>query len=87
MTGRGLRGRRIAQAMLALALVPAPLFVLLYLAAPHFLGGPEMTGPLPFLASNMPAIGAAVYVLGLFWMVSIYRADPEGHASRFRFRR
>jgi hypothetical protein len=31
----------------------------------------------------MPAIGVVGYVLGMFWMVRIYRADPEAHPSSF----
>ena len=81
MTGRGLRRRRMAQAMLALAFVPAPMFALLLLAAPHFMEQQS------FLVSNIPAIGVVAYVLGLLWMVRIYRADPEARPSPFRFRR
>jgi hypothetical protein len=88
MTGRGLRGRRIAQAMLAMAVVPVAFVAVLYVMAPHSTGPMTMEQP-SSLVWIVPAIGVAGIVLGFLWMVRIYRsaADPERHASRFRFRR
>jgi hypothetical protein len=69
--------------MLALAVVPVPIIAIVLLAAPHSIG-PMTTGQPSFLASNLPAIGVVGFVLGLVWMVRIYRADPEGHPGSFR---
>jgi hypothetical protein len=72
--------------MLVVALVPVVMLALLFVAAPYSTGpmGPEPQG---FPARIIPAIGVVGIVLGLFWMVRIYRADPEAHASPFRSRR
>jgi len=74
--------------MLAMAVVPLAIVALLFVAAPHSMGGGPM-GPVSPLTWIVPAIGVVGIVLGFLWMVRIYRAaaDPEAHASRFRFRR
>ena len=39
------------------------------------------------LSMSLPALGFVVYLIGLAWMIRIYRADPEGHRSSWRFGR
>jgi Kef-type K+ transport system membrane component KefB len=85
VTGRGLRGRRQAQLMLAVAVVPLAFVALLFLAAPHSTGG--AMGPQSPMVWLVPAIGAAGIVFGFVWMLRIYRADPEAHQASFRYRR
>jgi hypothetical protein len=89
LTGRGLRGRRMARLMIVTAIVPAVLTGALFMAAPNTMGGgPWMEPPEPNL---LPAIvigaGILAYVVGLAWMIRIYRADPEAHKSFWRSRR
>jgi len=63
------------------------LVVLLFAAAPRGIGpmfeAPPMVVGLP-LGSLIVAIGIALHLGGLAWMVRIYRADPEAHPSSFR---
>jgi hypothetical protein len=63
------------------------LVVLLFAAAPHGMGpmfeAPPLALGLP-LGSLIVAIGIALHLGGLVWMVRIYRADPERHVSSFR---
>ena len=87
MTGRGLRGRQLAQLLLGLTLALDTLLAFLVVAAPdtthpRFDAPPLLVG-LP-LGSVIVAIGIALHLGGLAWMVRILRADPEGHASSFR---
>jgi hypothetical protein len=35
----------------------------------------------------VPAVGVAVNIAGLAWMIRICHADPEAHPSFWRFRR
>jgi hypothetical protein len=39
------------------------------------------------LGSLIVAIGIALHLGGLAWMIRIYRADPEGHGFWVRFAR
>jgi hypothetical protein len=43
----------------------------------------ETPPPDPWLTS-LPAFGALGYLVGLAWMIRIYRADPERHRSWWR---
>lgn len=84
---RGQRGRQIGRAMMTFAVVVGigiPVF--LFLATPSF--GPMM-GPRPLLSDALPVLAAVGIVVGLVWMVRIYRADPEPdqHAWRYRSKR
>ena len=58
----------------------------LFIAQPNYIGPMTMEPP-PMLTWLIPAIGVAVQVIGLAWMIRIYRADPEGHRSWWRFDR
>ena len=87
MTGRGLRRRRFARFLLAIAIVlPAILGALVLMApatsGPIFVEPPDLT-----ITGTILVLGILAYVVGLAWMVRIYRADPEAHASFWRSRR
>jgi hypothetical protein len=88
MTGRGVRGRQQARLLLgAILALDAFLVAVLFVAMPNtmhpmFEAPPLMLG-LP-LGSLIVAIGIALHLGGLAWMVRILRADPEGHASWWR---
>jgi hypothetical protein len=52
------------------------------------LGEPNTMGPAARLVDQpMTWIGMACAVLGLAWMIRIFRADPEARASAWRFDR
>ena len=88
MTGRGLRGRQQARLLLcAILALDAFLVAVLFVAAPNemrpmFDSPPSLVG-LP-LGSLIGAIGIAIHLAGIAWMVRILRADPEAHPSWFR---
>jgi hypothetical protein len=90
MTDRGLRGRELAQMILVVTLAIDALVALLFIATPHcmcpmFNEPPSLIG-LP-LGSVIAAIGIALHLGGLAWMVRILRADPEGRPASWRFLR
>ena len=87
MTGRGLRGRRMARFMFVLAIVPAVLTAALFMTAPNTIGPLFVEPPDPLIPSVIVGAGVLAYVVGLAWMVRIYRADPEAHKSFWRSRR
>jgi Flp pilus assembly protein TadB len=86
MTGRGLQGRQQAQALLFIGFAVVVLEVVFFVSQPNFMR-PMFNEPPPIVGWLIPVAGVAVQVLGLAWMIRIYRADPEGHASSFRFSR
>jgi hypothetical protein len=85
MTGRGLRGRRLARLELAAVFAVDALVVLLFVSAPNFMR--PMFGTPPEWAWLIPAIGIAWHLVGLGLMIRLYPADPEGHRSSWRFDR
>lgn len=80
---RGRRGRTIGRAMIIFAALVLPASVLiLFIAAPGFTGGSiGATEPPP-----IELVGAAIYILGLGWMIRIYRANPEPDQGAWRYR-
>jgi hypothetical protein len=86
MTGRGLRGRRLARLMLVAVLAIDALVALLFMAAPSCMC-PMYSEPPPVLHWLIPAIGVGVQAIGLAWMIRIYRAGPEDHRSWWRSKR
>jgi hypothetical protein len=86
VTGRGLRGRRTAQVMLQVAIVIDALVAFLFIAGPQSIGAIQF-GPPSILEWLVPVVGVALNLIGLVWMVRIYRADPEAHPSFWRFHR
>ena len=87
VTGRGLRGRRMAWLILAAALVLDALVVLLFASAPSTMGGGGWFREPPRFVWLIPAFGIALNLAGLAWMIRIVRADPERHASFWRSKR
>jgi hypothetical protein len=85
VTGRGLWGRRIAGLTLLAALALDAMVVLLFVTAP------PNDGPMFYVPEEMvrlglliPAAGISLNIVGLAWMLRIYRADPERHDSAWR---
>ena len=87
MTGRGLRRRRFARFLLAIAIVLPAILGALVLMAPTTSGPMFVEPPDQLLPATILVAGILAYVVGLAWMVRIYRADPEAHASFWRSRR
>lgn len=85
MTGRGLRGRHLAQLVLLTAIVPDVLAAMLFLTAPNFMG-PMVSEP-PSGLILLPAFGIALNLAGLAWMIRLYPSDSEARPSAFRFAR
>jgi hypothetical protein len=86
MTGRGQRGRRLARLMLVSVFAIDAFVALLFTATPNCMC-PMYIEPPPMLHWLIPAIGVGAQAIGLAWMTRIYRADPEGHRSWWRFER
>jgi hypothetical protein len=82
MSGRGLRGRRLARLELAIAIGVIGFVALLFLAAPPMIG--PLYRPDPWWAGLIVAV--AGLAIGLAWMARIYRSiqDAEAHESSFR---
>jgi hypothetical protein len=86
MTGRGLRGRRMAQLELVIAIVPGVLVGALLLSAPNFTPPMFVEDPIPMREIAI-GVGILGYVVGLATMIRIYRSDREDHPSNWRSRR
>jgi hypothetical protein len=54
------------------------------LLQPTYIGPMFETPPSDAWLTSLPVFGVLAYLLGLAWMIRIYRADPEGHASWWR---
>ncbi len=83
MTGIGLRGRRTARGLLLLAIALDALLALLFLAAPTS-RGPMFQEPPAMPLWLVPVVGIGLNLLGLAWMIRLYRADPEAGRSSWR---
>jgi hypothetical protein len=87
MTGRGIRRRRLARFLFVPAIVPAVLIGALFMFPPNMIGPMYTEPPDPLLPAIVIGAGILAYVVGLAWMIRIYRADPEAHRSFWRSRR
>jgi len=78
------RSRNLVRIEFAIAVV-APLVVgFLVIAAPG--GSTPMFWRPSLLETLLPWAGPAAYVVGLAWMIRIYRTDPEVGESPWRYR-
>jgi hypothetical protein len=79
------RAMALARTMIFLVAVVVPLVVgFLAMAAP---GGPSpMVDPAPWVVRALPLVGVVGYLVGLGWMVRIYRSRPETSRSDWRSR-
>jgi hypothetical protein len=78
----GQRGRRIARALIALAIIWGLGALFLWVAQPGFMGDGLYE---PWYETALPIVGVASYFLGLGWMVRIYRASPEPGERTWRY--
>jgi hypothetical protein len=77
------QAQETARLMLAFVLGLPLVALFLWIASP---GGFEpMFGP-PWYVAVLPWLGAAGYLVGLGWMIRIYRARPEGGERTWRYR-
>jgi hypothetical protein len=74
------RALGLARAMILLAVMLGGLMLFLWVAAPGFSGGQ------PWFEAPLRWAGWAVYVLGLAWMVRIYRSRTETSREYWRYR-
>jgi len=82
---RARRGRRLARAIFAVALIPLGLYAFFFIAAPNGPSAMYLQEPGPIWLI-VPAIGVMGLAVGLLWMVRILRADPEPKAKGWRYR-
>jgi hypothetical protein len=54
------------------------------LLQPTNIGPMFETPPSDLWLTSLPVFGVLAYLIGLAWMIRIYRADPEGHRSWWR---
>ena len=79
---RGQRGRMYAKAEIIVAVVATLVVAFLFVAAPQTFG-PQP----PWWMSTGPLVVSTVgVVIGLVWMVRIYRAKPEPDHGAWRYR-
>jgi hypothetical protein len=80
----GLAGRAVAKHMIIFAVLLPVAILLAWVAQPgHF--GPMFYEP-PWYEVALPWAGAIGYLVGLGWMIRIYRADPEPEEPTWRYR-
>ena len=78
------RSRNLVWIEFAFAVVAPFVVGLLVVAAPGTMGGSTWEPPL--WSRLFPWAGVAAYLVGLGWMIRIYRADPEAADSPWRYR-
>jgi hypothetical protein len=84
---RARRGRRLARLIFAVAVSPLAVVAFLFVAAPNGPQGMYLQEPQPHaLVVAAPFIPILGIVIGLVWMVRIFRADPEPDAKSWRYR-
>jgi hypothetical protein len=73
--------------MIAMAVIAIAGTAFLIVSAPRFMGGDPMEGS-PWRYAHLVVAGVGI-IVGLVWMIRIYRADPEPdqHAWRYRAKR
>ena len=84
MTARGLWGRRAARLIVATTLALDAFLAFWILTLPAIGGGPYVDDGRPQLGWLIVAVGAALHLAGLLWMIRIAWADPEAHPSFWR---
>ncbi len=72
--------------MIAIAVIVIVISVaaFLFVSAPGFIGGPMIDPPIWSYA--LPVLAVVGPIVGLVWMVRIYRADPEPDQGAWRYR-
>jgi hypothetical protein len=81
--------RRLARLELLVGFASALLFAFLFVAKPGFTGGGWRSESwIVRAAPDAPVVvGVVGVILGLAWMVRIYRGDPEPDMRSWRYRR
>jgi cytochrome bd-type quinol oxidase subunit 2 len=82
---RARSGRRAARNMILSAVIVVGFGGFLWIAAPNSIGG-SWVRPMPW-SLILPAAGLLGIVIGLVWMIRIYRANPEPDPKAWRYRR
>jgi hypothetical protein len=77
------RAQETGRLMLAVAIALAPLALIVFVASP---GDIEPMFGQPWYVAALPWLAAAGYLVGLGWMIRIYRARPEDGERTWRYR-
>jgi hypothetical protein len=72
--------------MLGAALLAPVAVALIYLAAPQPLNGPMTSDILPGVEPVMLAAGAVLWLVGIVWMLRIFRGPRDDEAPAWRYR-
>ena len=86
MYERGQRGRRIARALIVLAILYGLAVLFLWIAQPGYMGPTFDDPPSHWYGMAWIPGGLSAYFAGLGWMLRIYRADPESGERTWRYR-
>ena len=70
--------------MIALALLCIAITAFLFISTPTFIGPMFLDHPIWW--DVLPALAVVGVIVGLVWMVRIYRADPEPDQKAWRYR-
>jgi hypothetical protein len=81
----GLTGRAVARYMIVFAALLPVAILLVWVVQPGHIGGGMLYEP-PWYVVALPWAGAIGYLVGLGWMIRIYRADTEAGESTWRYR-
>jgi hypothetical protein len=89
MTGRGLRGRRLARSMFLGTIAAIAFVAALAVLGPRTIGPIGVESSISSLGTVALASGIAGIAIGLAWMIRMLRSidDVEAHAPFFRSRR
>ncbi len=79
------RARRLIRLELAIAFAAPIVLGFLFVAAPPHSHPMFEREPL-LIQSLVVWAGVAMFIVGLVWMIRIYRADPEAGESAWRYR-
>jgi hypothetical protein len=77
------RAQATARAMIILAIYVLLLVMFQLVAAPGHMGGGLEP---PWYSAAAPLVGVALYLVGLGWMIRIYRSRPESDDATWRYR-
>jgi hypothetical protein len=81
----GLTGKAVARNMIIFAVLLPFAVLVAWAAQPGWIGGGMLYEPRWYEVA-LPWAGAIGYLVGLGWMIRIYRADPEPHQPSWRYR-
>ena len=85
MHSRRTRGWYLTRIEFATAFLLPGAVALLWLSAPQSVGPPMFDGAMPWVGPVILGIGAALWLIGLLWMIRVYRG-PRDEPPPWRYR-